>query len=74
MKKEEMKFEEKMAQLEKLVTELERDDVKIDESIEIYKEAMNLVNDCDKQLKDIEVQISKIVNENGELENFDISE
>ena len=48
MKKDEMKFEDKMNKLEELVTELEKDDIKIDESIEVYKEAMKLVTECDK--------------------------
>ena len=74
MKKDEMKFEDKMNKLEELVTELEKDDIKIDESIEVYKEAMKLVTECDKQLKDIEEQVSKMVNENGDFVNFEIEE
>lgn len=70
----EMKFEEKMAKLEKLVSELEKDDIKIDDSITIYKEAIGLVNECDKQLKDIEEQISKMVTEDGKLIEFEIEE
>lgn len=72
MKKEEMKFEDKMAKLEELVSLLEKDDVKIDESIELYKEAMKLVSDCNKQLKGIEEQISKMVDENGNLIDFEV--
>ena len=70
----EMKFEEKMAKLENLVSELEKEDIKIDDSIEKYKEAINLVNDCNRQLKSIEEQITKIVTEDGTLENFDNEE
>lgn len=66
----EMKFEEKMSKLENLVTELEKEDIKIDESIEKYKEAINLVNECNKQLKSIEEQIAKIVSEDGTLKDF----
>ena len=67
----EMKFEEKMAKLESLVSELEKEDIKIDDSIEKYKEAIGLVNECNKQLKSIEEQVIQIVNEDGTLENFD---
>lgn len=70
----EMKFEEKMAKLESLVSELEKDDIKIDDSIEIYKEAIGLVNECDKQLKAVEEQISKMVTEDGKLVDFEIEE
>lgn len=67
----EMKFEEKMAKLEELVNELEKEDIKIDDSIEKYKEAIGLVNECNQQLKSIEEQVIQIVNEDGTLENFD---
>ena len=35
---------------------------------------MNLVNECDKKLKSVEEQVNKIVNSNGELEDFEIKE
>lgn len=66
----EMKFEEKMAKLEELVSELEKEDIKIDDSIEKYKEAIGLVNDCNKQLKSIEEQVAKIVSEDGSVNEF----
>ena len=71
---QEMKFEDKMAKLESLVSELEKDNVQIDDSIEIYKEALGLVNECDKQLKAVEEQISKMVTEDGKLVDFEIEE
>ena len=70
----EMKFEEKMAKLEELVSELEKDDIKIDDSIEKYKEAIGLVNDCNKQLKSIEEQIVKIVADDGTINDFEVEE
>lgn len=71
---QEMKFEDKMTKLESLVSELEKDNVQIDDSIEIYKEAIGLVNECDKQLKAVEEQISKMVTEDGKLVDFEIEE
>lgn len=71
---QEMKFEDKMSKLESLVSELEKDNVQIDDSIEIYKEAIGLVNECDKQLKAVEEQISKMVTEDGKLVDFEIEE
>ncbi len=69
-----IKFEEKINMLEKIVNELEKDDVNLDESIEKYSEAMKLVNECDKELKNIEDRVSKILTENGELKDFNIEE
>lgn len=69
-----MKFEDKMAKLEELVSELEKEDIKIDDSIEKYKEAIGLVNECNQQLKSIEEQVAKIVNEDGTINNFNSEE
>lgn len=74
MTKTEVKFEDKMEMLEKLVTELEKDDIKLDESIEKYTKAMQLVKECDVALKSIEEKVNKIVTENGELADFSVDE
>lgn len=74
MEKKSRKFEDKMKELEKIVEELEKGDIDLDESIEKYTQAMKLVKECDKELKCVEEQISKIVLENGETEDFKIEE
>ena len=68
----EVKFEEKLKKLENIVNELESGEIDLDESIEKYKEAMNLVKECDSKLKSVEEQVNKIVTENGTLEDFNI--
>ena len=68
----ELKFEEKINLLEQIVNELENDDVNLDESIEKYIKAMSLVKECDSELKNIEEKITKIVNAEGTLEDFNI--
>ena len=72
MKKEEMKFEDKMKILEQTINELESGEVDLEESIKKYTDAMKLVQDCDKQLKEIEEQVSKIVLEDGTEQDFSI--
>ena len=66
------KFEDKLKELETIVEELEKGDIDLDSSIEKYTKAMKLVKECDKELKTIEEQISKIVLENNETEDFSI--
>ncbi|MBQ4634777.1 MAG: exodeoxyribonuclease VII small subunit [Bacilli bacterium] len=68
------KFEQKMQELEQIVTELEKGDIDLDQSIDKYMSAMKLVKECDSELKKAEEQISKIVLENGETEDFKIEE
>ncbi len=72
MKKENMKFEDKIKLLEKTINELESGEVDLEESIKKYTEAMKLVQACDKQLKEIEEQVSKIVLEDGTEQDFSI--
>ena len=72
MKKENMKFEDKIKLLEKTIQELESGEVDLEDSIKKYTEAMKLVQSCDKQLKEIEEQVCKIVTEDGKEEDFSI--
>lgn len=69
-KEKEVKFEDKIKELEEIVNELESGEIDLDSSIEKYTRAMKLVSECDDKLKNIEEQVNKIVNENGSLEDF----
>lgn len=69
-KEKEVKFEDKIKELESIINELESGEIDLDSSIEKYTRAMKLVNECDEKLKSIEEQVNKIVNENGTLEDF----
>lgn len=68
------KFEDKVQELEKIVSMLENGDASLDESIKKYTEAMKLVKECDDELKNIEEKVNKIVTENGDLEDFEVEE
>ena len=68
----EKKFEEQIKELEEIINELETWEVDLDLSIEKYTKAMNLVKSCDEKLKKIDEQVSKLVTENNEIENFDV--
>lgn len=65
-------FEEKMKELETIITSLENGEFTLNESIEEYTKAMKLVRDCDAELKSVEERISKIVKETEE--DFKIEE
>lgn len=73
MASKEAKFEDNVKELENIINELENGEIDLEESIDKYTKAMKLVNICDKKLKNIEEQVSKIVTENG-LEDFKIDE
>ena len=69
----EVKFEDKVKELENIINELESGEVDLDSSIEKYTKAMKLVKECDAKLKNIEEQVNKIVTEDG-LKDFNIED
>lgn len=73
-KEKDVKFEDKIKELENIINELESGEIDLDLSIEKYTRAMKLVSECDERLKTIEEQVNKIVNENGSLEEFKTDE
>lgn len=67
-----MKFEEKITKLESIIAELEGNNNDLEDSITKYTEAMNLIKECDEQLKNIEESINKMVNQDGSLVDLEI--
>ncbi len=65
-------FEESLAELEKIVVNLETGEVSLDDAIEEYKKAMDLVKQCNEKLDSAKEAIAKIVNDNKEVIDFDV--
>ena len=70
----EVKFEDNLKELETIINELENGEIDLDSSIEKYTKAMKLVSTCEKKLNEVEEKVNKILNENGQLEDFSIEE
>ena len=62
-------FEEKLEELEKLVKQLESDNVPLKEAVELYTQANILLKECNTELNDTKATIQKI-SEDGVLEEF----
>ncbi|WP_462316815.1 exodeoxyribonuclease VII small subunit [Methanobrevibacter sp.] len=67
---ENLSFEESLEKLEEIVNKLESGDVPLDDAIEEFKNAMDLVKICNDKLNSAEESIAKIVEDNGELIEF----
>ena len=67
-------FEESLESLENIVKELESGNVNLDDAINKYSEAMKLVKVCEDKIKSAEEMVTKIVKENGSLEDFEVME
>ena len=57
----EMSFEQAMAELEKVVGQLERGDVPLDDSIKLYERGAALKKRCEEKLKEAEEKVAAIV-------------
>lgn len=56
----EMSFEEAMAELERVVGQLERGDVPLDQSITLYERGAALKKRCETKLKEAEEKVAAI--------------
>jgi exodeoxyribonuclease VII small subunit len=65
-----LNFEEALAKLEETVNRLEKDQLSLDESLKIFEEGINLYRLCSKELNEVEMKITTIVEENGELKKI----
>lgn len=74
MEGKEMKFEDKIRELEKIVTELENGEVSLDDAIDKYTKAMKLAKECSDKLTEVSDKVNKIMLENGKLEEFNVEE
>ncbi|MBQ2654555.1 MAG: exodeoxyribonuclease VII small subunit [Methanobrevibacter sp.] len=71
---ENLSFEESLEKLEEIVNKLESGDVPLDDAIDEFNNAMQLVKICEKKLSAAEESIAKIVQDNGQVEDFNIEE
>lgn len=56
----EMSFEEAMAELERVVNQLERGDVPLEDSIKLYERGAALNKRCEEKLKEAEEKVAAI--------------
>ena len=64
----EIKFEKAMTRLENIIEELERGDLDIDKSLEIFEEGIKMSRLCSKKLNEAEAKIEKLTKDKkGEL-------
>lgn len=74
MEEKEKTFEQKIKELELIVSQLESGNVDLDDAINKYTTAMKIAKECSEKLKNAEEQINKVLTENGNLEDFKINE
>ena len=60
-----MKFETSMARLDEIVSELEKNERPLDESIQLFEEGLKLVRACNEKLNEFEARVKDIMEKNG---------
>ena len=71
---ENLSFEESLEKLEEIVNKLENGDVPLDDAIDEFTKAMELVKVCNTKLSNAEEAIAKIVEDNDEIKDFNLNE
>ncbi len=63
----EMNFEDKLAELETIVEKLEKGQLPLDESLELFEHAITLSRECNNMLKNTKQKVEKVIEEDNEL-------
>tara|TARA_Y100001960_G_scaffold332552_1_gene433517 strand:- start:993 stop:1214 length:222 start_codon:yes stop_codon:yes gene_type:complete len=71
---EKLSFEQSVSKVEKIIDKLQSGDMELDQSIEEFKEGLDLINKAQEKLDKATLKVQKIVKENNELklEEMDI--
>ena len=67
-----MNFEESMKKLETIVTELEKGDLNLDDSISKFEQGIKIAKECNKMLEDAEKKITILLKNDDEVEEKNI--
>ena len=62
------KFENNMENLEKIVTELEKGELNLDDSISKFEEGIKISKECNKILEEAEKKITILLEKDGNIE------
>ena len=61
-------FETSLMNLEKIVTELESGNLSVEDSLERYKQGIDLIKNCNKLIEDAEKEVAKLTKDFKENE------
>jgi len=62
------KFEESLQRLEKIVDELEKGSVPLEQALKLFEEGVRLSNTCRKELEEAEGRVEILLKQNGKLQ------
>ncbi len=62
------KFEECIQRLEKIVDQLEKGEIPLEQALKLFEEGIELSNNCRKELDDAEGKVEILLKQNGKLQ------
>jgi exodeoxyribonuclease VII small subunit len=62
------KFEDCLQRLEKIVDELEKGDLPLEQALKLFEEGMELSNSCRKELESAEGKVEILLKQNGKIQ------
>ncbi|MDO8726503.1 MAG: exodeoxyribonuclease VII small subunit [Candidatus Methanoperedens sp.] len=68
-----MNFEDKLAELETIVEKLEKGQLPLDESLELFEHAITLSRECNNILKNAKQKVEKLIEEDNDLRSVEMS-
>ena len=54
-------FQQEMKRLEKIVNDIQKEDISLDESIKLFEEGQKIIEVLSKELKEAESKVEKII-------------
>tara|TARA_Y100001980_G_C14551892_1_gene335623 strand:+ start:2109 stop:2339 length:231 start_codon:yes stop_codon:yes gene_type:complete len=61
-----------LKKIDTIVEEMELDNTKLDKIMELYKEGIDLIKQCELQINTAEKEIKLLINRNGDLEDVEV--
>lgn len=65
--KKTVNFEKALAELEKLVEEMEQGNLSLEESLKRFEKGIALTSDCQQALQKAELKVQQLIEKNGQL-------
>ncbi len=72
VKEKDKNFEESLNELEQIVKDLESGNIPLDDAINKFNDAIKIVKICNDKLNKAEESVNKILNKDGQLEDFKV--
>lgn len=73
-----MEFEKKLNRLQEIVTDMEKGDLSLEDSLKFFEEGVKLSRDCQSELSAAELKVKKLIGKdtegNFQEEDFEVDE